>query len=144
MNAWEKRFAEKVEVLRERAVKVFDCFVDETVVPVFTELSEFTARLGFHCSCPQRQKGLRSFKFALSESAYVLCVFRARGVADVEFEHEAFAPRRGQAGVAHTTSPLAHANREWVEGCLRAALDVLVEEYANSSVSQGAPEPVTA
>jgi hypothetical protein len=143
MGNWENRFVEKLEGLRERAVKSFECFADETVQPVYEQVAEFTARHDLQSSAPQRQKGLRSFKFALSESAYILCVFRPKGVAEVEFEHEGYVPRRGQLTPVRSTTALAHAGPEWIEGCFQKALDSLLDEFASSARHEAPAEAVT-
>ena len=143
MSQWEERFADKVQALRDRAVKSFECFAEEVVGPAFSDVAGFTGHLDFHSSTVQQRDGLRSFKFGFAENAYVLVHFRAKGVADVLCEHECFVPRKGQVGCVRTSQSLGQADRDWVDECFRLALDFFVDEYSGASTNEADAEVAT-
>ena len=143
MNEWQERFSGKIEALLDRAVRTFEHHVEDTVVPVYADLVEFTNQFDFRTNSPQRQRGLRSFKFALSEDAYVLVVFRAKGMAEVECTYECFSPGCGKSEEAFFATSLTGADRDWVRDRFRDALDFFVDTYSRAGIEVAEPaEPV--
>lgn len=143
MNQWQQSFSKRVGVLRETAVQKFEHFADDVLVGVYEEYAEFTSRHEFRSSAPQQQHGTRFYKFALSEDAYVLIFFRARGIDAVEWYYECSAPGHGCTQGQKATVPVAEASRQWVERCFQASLDELVTHVSKTCVPQ-APELVKA
>ncbi len=139
LNAWQEEFVSKIDGLRQRASRFFERFADEILVPVHKEFAEFTTKHDFRVMTPQAQRGLRSYKFALTEDAYLLAAFHAKGVAEVEFEYECFVPGQGDVGKFRVSSALGAADRDWVESCLQTALDFFVAQYGSAK-----PERVVA
>jgi hypothetical protein len=142
MSQWKQNFVKRVDTLREAAIKKFETFADGALASVYEEYSEFTSQHEFHCSSPQHQQGSRFYKFALSEDAYVLLYFRARGIDGVECEHECSAPGQGCSESERTSVPSAEAVKNWVERCFQTALDDLLGRVAQSCSVEAAPELV--
>lgn len=136
VSDWRQQFAKRVDVLRESAAKAFDRFADQTVDAVYEEFAAFTSQHDFHCAAPQHQQGARFYKFALSEDAYVLMIFRSRGIDSVECEHQCSAPGRGCAKGEKASIQIAEAGREWVEACFQAALDDLVARVSDACLKE--------
>ena len=103
MNAWEKRFAEKVDGLRDRAAKAFDCFVDETVVPVFNELSGVTmTRDGYSGTTPVTAvTQTRTFEYSGVPGARVLTktTFPENGVTEYGYSGKLMIWKKNRNGV---------------------------------------------
>ncbi|GMV98722.1 MAG: hypothetical protein HRF43_06880 [Phycisphaerae bacterium] len=145
MNQWQQGFAKRVEALRETALKRFESFADGVLAEVYEAFVEFASRYDFQCSAPQHARGSRFYKFALSEDAYVLIYFRARGLDGIECEHECSVPGRGCGESGRSGIALADADSAWVERCLQVALDDLVSRLSEAgSPSRPAPELVGA
>jgi hypothetical protein len=129
MSNWQQSFATKVEALREKCTRTFDNVAAEVVEPTFTKFEEFVSTCDFNVTRPQSQHGLRSFKFALAEDAYVLFQFRPRGVAEVECEYEIFVPSQGRIEAKRLRASFSGADRDWVRGCFESGLDSFVSLY---------------
>ncbi|HOB75506.1 MAG TPA: hypothetical protein PKG54_13390 [Phycisphaerae bacterium] len=134
MNQWQQSFAKRVDVLRESAIKKFETFADEVLDRTYEEYAAFTAQHDFRNIAPPHQRGTRFYKFALSEDAYVLLYFRARGIDAVESEYECSVPGHGCTEGEKVTVVLAEANPAWVERRFQTALDDLINH-----VSQACP-----
>ena len=143
MNQWQQSFAKRVEVLRDSAVARFERFAEDVIVGVYEEYSGFTAQHEFRPSAPPPQRGVRFYKFALSEDAYVLLFFRARGLDAVEFDYECSAPGRGCANGEKVSVSVAEAGRGWVERRFQTALDHLVAQVSEGCVNETISELVS-
>ena len=139
MTEWQKRFSDKIGALVDRAARTFERHVEDTVVPVHADLVEFTNRFDFSTNSPQRQRGLRSFKFALSEDAYVLVIFRPKGMAEITCTHECFAPGCGKSEEVCSVTSLAAADGDWVRERFQEALDFFVETYSRAGGEVAVP-----
>lgn len=144
MSAWKQNFVKRVDALRDASLNKFETFAESVLSGVYEEYSEFTSQHEFHCSSPQQQKGSRFYKFALSEDAYVLMYFRARGIDGVECEHECSVPGLGCTESERTSVPSAEAVKNWVERCFQTALDDLLGRVAETCSVQTAQELVPA
>jgi len=142
MNQWQQSFAKRVDALRETAVKKFEHLADEVLAGAYEEYAAFTAQHELHPSAPQPQSGTRFYKFALSEDAYVLLFFRARGLDAVECEYECSVPGKGCTNSDKVSTPVAEATRAWVERRFQTALDDLVNQVAAASADENVPELV--
>jgi hypothetical protein len=144
MSQWQQNFAKRVDVLRESAIKEFEGFADEVLDRTYEEYAAFTSQHDFHNSAPSHQRGTRFYKFALSEDAYVLLYFRARGIDAVEYEYECCVPGRGCAEGEKAGVALAEAGQAWVERRFQEALDDLVNRIAQAGPVEKPAELVSA
>ena len=131
MDKWQQEFSSRVSVLRDRWAKEFDNWASHQLVPVFKDFSDFATRCEMHATAAKDQKGVRSFKFALTEDAYALISFRSAGVDSVEFDYECWLPSQGRIAGVKSDITGHQAERHWVESCFRMALDDLVSKFAN-------------
>ena len=96
MNDWEKEFTKKMESLKEQSSGCLERFLQEDLQGAFDALSGFLAQWKFQSSNPQTQPGRRSFKFGLTEDAYVLVTFHLEGVDTLECDTEYGLPGVGR------------------------------------------------
>ncbi len=126
MDAWKRSFSEKLAQAQSRWATRLDEALDAAATPVFGELQEFLTNNGITPATPLREKGRRSYKFELAEDAYVLLLFRGRGVGEFELTRETFVlGQRPQ--VRKTTERLTVLTPEWVQQEFQAALDDFVD-----------------
>ena len=64
MNAWQKRFAEKMEVVREVSRDRFSGLAQKALGPIFEEFKGFTYEQGIKPSAPVAKTGKTSSKAA--------------------------------------------------------------------------------
>jgi hypothetical protein len=145
MNEWKKHFADKIGKLRSHWEESFEGYANETLQSVFEEFADFVSRYEFQASSPNRQSGLRSFKFALGEDVFVLLTFKPARMGEFEMQSEFFVPGQGLMKGHHQSVGAESADRDWAEGCFQNSLDHLVTQVADSSgVQQDRPEPAMA
>jgi hypothetical protein len=144
MNQWQQSFAKRVEVLRESAVAKFERFAEDVVSGVYEEYAAFTGKYEFRPSAPPPQRGVRFYKFSLSEDAYVLLFFRARGLDAVECDYECSSPGHGCSNGEKVSAAVAEAGRGWVERRFQTALDDLVGQVSEGCVNETVSELVGA
>lgn len=148
MNEWQQNFTSKMHKLRDQVSRKFDVFADETVNPVFEEFSEFAGRCDFRCTTPVSQEGARLFKFGLTEDGYLLTAFRPKGMGEIEFDFECYAPGQGQVESKRSLVTWVDANQEWVRRCFETALDCFVGCFSAQGTAQSRqeekPQPVHA
>lgn len=133
MDRWQQDFASRVSALKEHCAKEFETFAAGTLAPAFTEFEAFATRCELLASAPKGQTGVRTFRFALSEDAYVLLYFRPKGIDRIEFDYEFSVPGRGRVEGLKSTSCVERATAEWVQSCFRMGLDELVNKYAETA-----------
>jgi hypothetical protein len=126
MDKWQKDFSSRVAALREGWSQQFDAIATDLLDPVQQAFSDFTRRCELQPSIIPDQKGMRLFKFALCEDAYVMLYFRPRGIDQIECDYECFLPRAGRVSGVKSTVSSRSIERQWVEGCFQMALDNLV------------------
>ena len=125
MDTWKQTFLGKLNKAQAEWMRAFEEALDEHFVPVYDEYREFLGHNGFTMSTPLREAGRRSYKFELGENAYVLMVFRARGVGELELSWEGFAP--GCDPVQHrVVTRVADVDESWGRQQLQQALDEFV------------------
>jgi hypothetical protein len=145
MNGWEKEFSKKMESLRDQSSKCLDRFMEESLEGAFGAVSAFLSQWNFQASMPQTQPGRRSFKFAMTEDAYVLIFFRLDGLDTLECESEYWIPGHGRNSGYCANISLRNADREWGESCFHKALDGFIARFGEaeqSAAAQAQPEPV--
>jgi len=142
MTDWEKEFAKKMELLHEQSTTCLEQFLQEDLQNAFDAMSAFLAQWKFHTSTPQTQAGRRSFKFGLTEDAYVIVTFRLEGVDLLECETEYGLPAVGRVNGTRSTSSLRKADQQWGESCFQKALDGLLVKLGELDARKKGREPV--
>jgi len=146
MDNWKQTFLDKLTQAQSQWLTRFDEALDTHFVPIFEEYRQFLADNGFRLSMPMREPGRRSFKFELSENAYLLMILRAIGVGELELRCDSFVPG---CDPAHSRSVglVSQVTQEWVTERLRGALETFVELLSQASppnVSEPVEELVSA
>jgi len=131
MDKWQQEFSSRVSVLRDHWAQQFEHWASDQLAMVFKDYSDFAARCELHANSAKDQKGVRSFKFALTEDAYVLISFRSTGVESIEFDYECWLPSQGRVAGVKSNVTAHHAERHWIDSCFRLALDDLVNKFSN-------------
>ena len=144
MDKWQQDFSSRVTVLRDRWAKEFDHWAAHQLLPVFKDFAEFSLHCELHATSAKDQKGVRSFKFALTEDAYVLVSFRSTGVDGLEFDYECWLPTQGRVAGVKSNTVGHNAERHWIDSCFRMALDDLVSKFANMAGVHHAEEMAVA
>jgi hypothetical protein len=136
MDTWKKSFTEKLGRVQSSWVTCFNGALDEAVVPVFGELSNFLRDNGFATSTPLNESGRRSYKFELAEDAYLLLIFRSAGMGQFTLSCESVVP----GGAPHRrqiTGRIAELNVAWAREQMQKALDGFIDLLDAS----GSPPP---
>ena len=136
MEQWKRSFLDKLSKAQSQWVKKFDDTLERSFAPAFDDLQEFLASNGFKLSSPLRENGRRSFKFELAENAYLLLIFRATGVGELELRSETFAPG-AEPLLTKVVVRVGDVNESWAREQLQSALetfvDLLVDQAAEPS-----------
>lgn len=96
MTEWQTKFTQKLETVRKTSSDYFEQIVEQTLMPTYEEFREFTAQHGLQSAAPLSNKGARTFKFTLSENAYVLLTFHLDGLQHCKFLAEFCVPNLGK------------------------------------------------
>jgi hypothetical protein len=142
MNDWEKEFTKKMESLHEQSKTSLERFLQEDLQVGFDALSNFLGQWKFQSSTPQVQPGRRSFKFGLTEDAYVIVTFRLEGLDTLECETEYGMPGVGRLAGTRSASSLRKVDRQWGESCFQKALDGLLGKLGEAEAKKKGREAV--
>lgn len=134
MNKWKEQFLNKLSDAQGRHETEFEQALDDTVVPAFEDLGSFLGDNGFQISTPLRESGRRSFKFELSENAYVLLIFRFSGIGEFEVRTETFVPGR-EPMLEKSVGRVSDVSVDWAQASFQKALDAFVEMLADNDAS---------
>ena len=93
MNDWQKRFSQKMELVRDVSRERFAQFARTDLGSVFEEFREFTFQQGIQPTTPIAKPGIQTFKFALTENTFLLLTFRLKGLEHCEMLAEYFVPK---------------------------------------------------
>jgi hypothetical protein len=126
MDQWKQAFLNKLSQAQSQWISRFDEALNTYFAPVFEEYRQFLADNGFRLSVPMRESGRRSFKFELSENAYLLMILRSTGVGELELRCESFVPSCDPAQ-SRTIVTVSQVNEEWVTERVRGALETFVD-----------------
>ncbi|MFH1746746.1 MAG: hypothetical protein ABIG44_06840 [Planctomycetota bacterium] len=129
MDNWKRSFLEKLSQAQGQWASQFENTLDQHFLPAFNEHKAFLSDNGFRLSIPMRESGQRSFKFELSENAYMLMIFRSSGVGEFELRSESFVPGN-EPVLEKAVFRVADLNNEWVLKLLHTALDAFVDLLA--------------
>jgi hypothetical protein len=132
MNKWQERFAKKVDSVRQASADRFQQIAEGTLVPVFADFQEFTAQQGIDASDPMTKRGLRTYKFAISENAYVLVTFRTIGLDHCEAHTEFFVPHCKKHKPQIEQAALSGVDSARARQIFEAALDGFMDAYLQS------------
>jgi hypothetical protein len=136
MNDWQKRFTQKVETVRNASSERFEEVATRTLSTCFEEFHQFTAQHGLTASAPLAKPGIRTFKFAMTENAYVLLTFKLSGLEGMELLSEFVIPSRGKLPPINQAVELAEANDVWSRRAFEQALDHFVDAFVESMDGQ--------
>jgi hypothetical protein len=142
MNEWEKEFAKKMDSLHEQSSSCLNRFLQDDLQAAYEGMGTFLGQWKYQTSVPQTQAGRRSFKFALTEDAYVLVTFRLDGIDTLECESEYGLPGVGRSPGSRWASSLRRADRVWGENCFQKALDGFITKLAEADSKKKGREPV--
>lgn len=142
MTEWEKEFTRKMESLHEQSTTCLERFLQEDLQGAYSALSSFVAQWRFQTSTPQAQAGRRSFKFALTEEAYVIVTFRMENLDTAVCEWEYGLPAVGRVSGTRCSSSLRKVDRQWGETCFQKALDGLLAKMTELDARKKTREPV--
>lgn len=132
MNKWQERFSQKVEVIRIASRDRFEEAAIQNLLPVFEEFSEFTRTRGLQAMAPAPTSGMRTFRFAITENAYVLMTFRLSGLETCEANAEFFVPHDKNAETLRDHAKFRDLNLKWARQFFERALDRFVDAYLDS------------
>ena len=132
MSGWREEFVERIAVVRQGVLDLFEHFAGETLTPVFDELRSFTADHGLRGSAPVSKADFRTFKFSVAENAYVLITFRPRGLDRIEVFSEFTVPHRPKVSPLYDSTELIEAGRVWAQRSFEQALDRFAEVMAQA------------
>lgn len=132
MNKWQERFSQKVEVIRIASRDRFEQTAIENVLPVYEEFSEFTKTRGLKAMAPAPTSGMRTFKFAITENAYMLMTFRLSGLESCEANAEFFVPNDKTTETLRDHADFRDLNLKWTREFFEKALDEFVDAYLQS------------
>ncbi|RJP30492.1 MAG: hypothetical protein C4547_16715 [Phycisphaerales bacterium] len=132
MSAWKERFARKMDTVRGAFNDWFERQLVDGFEPVLEDFGEFAHQHGFTLSTPQHRPGFRTYKFALSENAYVLLTLSMEGVDRCGFRAE-FSVPRADCPELREWAELADVNPAWFQGCMEAAFDRFADAFSDAS-----------
>lgn len=135
MNKWQERFSQKLGRVRNAARDQFEQAIEGSVTPVFEEFREFTTQQGFCATAPVSKTGIRTFKFAMTENAYVLVTFRVAGFEHCETQSELFVPGKEKEASTPTHVELNDMDVGWTRRIFERTLDRFVDAFVNSMSS---------
>ena len=132
MNKWQERFSQKIEVIRIASRDRFEQTAIENVLPVFEEFSEFIRIRGLQATAPAPTSGMRTFKFVITENAYVLMTFRMLGLESCEAKAEFLIPNDKKTETLRDHADFRDLSPKWTRQFFEMALDQFVDAYLES------------
>lgn len=132
MNEWQNRFTLKLETVRTATRDRFETIADETLTPIFDEFSNFARKHQFRATAPLGKTGIRTYKFALTENAYVLMTFRHAGFKQCDAETEFFVPGCDKLPSITKTAGLSEFDARWCRQIFEQALDRFLDSVTES------------
>jgi len=142
VSNWEQTFVNKLNAAQSQYKQAFEHAVSGHVDAAFEGLNEFLGNNGFTLSTPVSEPGRHSFKFELSENAYVLMIFRAQGVGEFELRCETFVPSH-EPLLVRVVGQVAEVDQAWATNRFQSTLNGFVERLGESS-GPGASRPQVA
>lgn len=131
MDNWQRTFSDKLSKVQTQWVRQFEEAIEAGVAPVYEDLSAFLREQGIRVSTPLLDEGRRSYKFELSENAYLLMIFRYTGVGEFELRTECFVPG-GEPVLTRNALRLSDVDDDWTRRQFQAALDAFIDLLSGS------------
>ncbi len=132
MNKWQERFSQKVEVIRNTSRDRFEEMALDQMVPVFDEFSEFAKMQSLQVTSPLAKNGIRTFKFGITENAYLLMTFRLAGLEACEANTEFCVPNHEKLPAHREVAAFRDLNAPWTRKFFEKALDRFLDAYLES------------
>jgi len=132
MSKWQEKFSQKLGRVRIAARDQFERAIERSVAPVFEEFREFTTQQGFCATVPVAKNGIRTFKFAMTENAYLLINFRVAGFEHCETQAELFVPGKDKEVSTPAHVELGEMDSNWTCRVFERTLDHFVDEFVES------------
>ncbi len=132
MNTWQERFTQKLDNVREAAEGFFQRFCGETLDVVFDEFCDFTSQRGLAGSAPLAKANVRTFKFEMSENAYVLMTFRSCDLEHCEVISEFSIPHHEKLPTAKNRVEMGDADDAWARRMFEESLDAFADALTTS------------
>lgn len=129
MNKWQEKFSKKMGLVRNVSCDRFEEIALEDIVPVFEEFSEFTKMRGMESTAPSPKSGLQSFKFSITENAYVLLTFRLSGLDACEAQAEFFVTGHEKLDGLCDEVAFCDLGRKWITQFFENVLDLFLDAY---------------
>ncbi len=143
MSKWQERFTQKVSVVKEASCGQFEAIATSTLEPLFEEFRKFTAQQGLAATVPVSRSGYRTYKFTMTENAYVLMSFRFASFEHCEMQGEIFVPGNDRHSLTPEHVELSSFDAGWVRRMFEQTLDSFLDAFV-ASLSGAAPELVKA
>jgi len=132
MNQWQERFAQKVELVRNASLDQFEGVAERVIIAAYKQYQQFTTQQGLQSTAPLAKGGIRTFKFSITENAYVLMTIRLAGIGQCETFCEFSIPNHAQIEPTSKRTELGEVDPAWVAARFEATLDRFIEAYVES------------
>lgn len=133
LGDWQRRIALKFSMVRGAAHIGFERFADQTLTPIFEELTRCTSESGspsvMMATMTVAHPGVRAYKFAVTRQACLTITFRAYGLrCDVLNE---FSVPNYRISPTYDSVDLLDADEEWARRVFEEALDIFVDAVSS-------------
>jgi len=132
MSSWQDRFTQKISKVKEASCGQFESMVTECLEPTFEDVRNFTSKQGLTAAVPVARAGIRTYKFAMTENAYVLMTFRFAGFEHCEMQAEVYAPGSDSTKLQPEYVELLDFDVGWVRRMFEQTLDAFVDAFVES------------
>lgn len=132
MSKWQERFTQKIGMVKEASCGQFETTAKQCLEPVFEEFREFTAQQGLTATIPVARPGIRTYKFSMTENAYVLMSFRFAGFEHCEMQGEVFVPGADRHKLTPEHVELVNFDVGWVRRMIEQTLDCFIDAFVES------------
>lgn len=142
MNAWQKRFTQKMDGLKNAAEQRFHRFATQSLSPIFEEFRTFVEKFGITAQSPLSREGIRTFRFEVNENTYALLTFRADGMERCDVLCEFYIPQIDKLDPIRESEEIRSIDGKWGRRIFEKALDTFVEGLTETYGYE--PEPMEA
>jgi len=132
MSKWQERFSQKIGMVKEVSCSQFETTAKESLEPVFEQYREFTSQQGLTAAIPVSRPGIRTYKFSMTENAYVLMSFRFAGFEHCEMQGEVFVPGADRNKLTPEHVELVNFDVGWVRRMFEQTLDAFIDAFVQS------------
>jgi len=143
MNAWQKRFTQKMEGLKNAAEQRFHRFATQSLAPIFEELRAFVEKFGITAQSPLSREGIRTFRFEVNENTYCLLTFRADGMERCDVLCEFYIPQIDKIDPIRVSEEIRAIDAKWGRSIFEQALDLFIEGLTGTYGYEPEPQEAT-